>query len=475
MAPSLKNIFPLTTKERPLYNNYPGVQRSNNGRQAYLTNTREKIALFEFYKSRPELNAPVSIRVNDTIKKVDFYDTNGLPLGRNKEIAAKKFWSENFMIERLKSIWFDTIVTGDGYGWDGGLTDQQIKQTIQQLSNNIQIKEDIVQKAIDEDIKTIRRFDHIPSTTVTIDADEVSVYGYTQRVGGREVQFGTKEVLHFKFQSIDGRVEGYTPISSLKRELILIYFIKENMLSHLRNGGIPRKLYKLKDENANSPNFLKLQEILASFEFVENSNGSLLLTGDIDVQDLQDKLRDMEYVDLARYIMSNIAYALSIPQGRLPYNLDQNSGGDSGGLAEAGYWSMIESDQQYIEQIFNTQLGKKLGFTIKFSKPYKIDDVRETQVMTMKADAIQKIQTILRERKLKISTKKIEKLMGLSDGDIEELTPEEQMTMPEKTGLMNQNLLNNNQVLMSQDQQAKADKKRTERANNAKGATYDGT
>lgn len=478
-GPSIKNLVLRKKGGKQALINTRGYARGSFGRGgSHLTNTKQKSSFWKFFKSRPELNAPVSARVNDTIKEVEFTALDGSPLGRNKTKLAKEYWLNNMMIERFKSIWFDALVTGDGFGFDAGVDTKAAFKEIKKKLSSINTKSldvNYLQKAIDEDTRGIRVFDYVASSTMIVDADAYDVQKYIQRVNGApDVNFTKEEILHFKLQSIDGSPEGYTPVSSMQRELILIYFIKENMIAHLRNGGVPRKIFSLKDEDAGSVNHDFLTQQIQTFGAIENQHGSLVLTGDIDIKDLDLKLRDMEYEQLARYIMSNIAYGLQIPASRLPYSLDKASGGDAGGLSEAGYWSMIESDQRYIELIFNSQLGKKLGFHIKFKKPYKIDDVRETQVMTMKADAIQKLQTILKPHGKKLSVSKIQSLMGIEDSDIEELSEEEKMLPEEKSGLMNQNLLNNNQVMMSQDQSAKADSKRTAAVNNPKGADQSG-
>ena len=182
----------------------------------------------------------------------------------------------------------------------------------------------------------------------------------------------------------------------------------------------------------------------------------------------------MDYKELALYVTSNIAYALQIPVSRIPYMIGKaQSAGDAGGLAESGYWSMIEADQRKIENLLNTQMFESMGWIVRFRKQHKIDDLRETQAMTMKADAIVKLQSIFKVYKKKLTEKKIINLMDINDDDVEEMTEEEMMSPFEETGLRNQNMLNN-QALAEGDQVVKSQKKKTEAVNNPKNLPQNG-
>jgi len=487
MALSLINGMGLNqkTKQVPLLNTYISRNTRNNG--TYISATqkmRQKKQLVEWFKTRPELNSPVMARVNDTIKDVDFYAPDGKTLGRNKRLEADKWWRDNFADERMKSIWADSIITGEGFGWKGRITSKQIKETIDRMTKGMnvlpgidlkELKKELMTKAIDEDSRKIRLFDYIASSTTEINHNEQEVTGYTQQVNAETRFFSKEDVIRFPFASINGEVNGYTPVLSLASELILIWFIKENMLAYMRNNGVPKKVFSLTEEIANSANHEYLISQLQDFGAVQNRHGNLVLTGKIQIDDLEQNIKDMDYKELALYVTSNVAYALQIPVSRIPYMIGKaQSAGDAGGLAESGYWSMIEADQRKIENLLNSQMFEKMGWIVRFKKQHKIDDLRETQAMSMKADAIEKLQNLLRMGfKKKLTEKKVASLMELDEEDVEDIPEEDLADEFEQTGLRNQNMLNNQQ-LSNDDQVVKSDKKRREAKNNPKNLPQNG-
>jgi len=450
-----------------------------NGRTSGLSIAAvQKKQFWDWFRQRPELNSPVSARVNDTIAEVEFFDLNGQSLGRNKRIEAEKYWDDNFMDERLKSVWFDTVVTGDGFGWKGRVNKRLVKEAVDSyvkglgLTNTKELTKELLSKAIDEDVRKVRVFDYVASSTMEILHDEHDVLGFRQMVDTKVSEFDVDEIVHFTFNRIDGRVNGYTPVASLAPELIMLWFIKENMMAYMRNQGLPRKVFSLAEEMANSANHQFLMQQLETYGAVQNRHGNLVLTGKVDVIDLEEKLRDMEYEDLALYITSNIAYALQIPVSRIPYMIgNAQSAGDAGGLAENGYWSMIESDRRKIENLLNTQLFCAMGWTVKFKKAVRVENLREVQAWSMKADAVTKVDAVLAKFGKKLSEEKLLSLMELQKDDVVEGTNEELMI--ENTGLRNQNMLNN-QDLSKGDASLRRNNSRTEAVNNPKGNAQDG-
>lgn len=473
---------------RPLLNEQLLTHGSDPRRQLYSQSglLMQKRMFWKWFREQPELSSPISIRVNDTIKNMEFFTEEGRTLGRNKQREMNKFWKTNFMRQRMKSVWFDSACTGSGFGWMGfpdkeslgrikGGMKMLAGKVMRQLAsgghrtpllNELQAKElgtHLYLKAIDEDLRKPRVFDHVASSTMEINYDAHDITGYTQYVGTDTANYSPDEIIHFPFMSVDGRVNGHTPVSSMKREMILLWFIKENMISYVRNGGRPDKIFVLPEDEPNSENFQHLSGILKTLNSVQNRNGNLTLTGKVDVHDLAEKIRDMEYKDLALYITGNIAYGLQIPVTRIPYLIGQSqSGGDSGGLADSGYWSMIESDQEMIEQYLDTQLWNHFGVSGVFKKSYKMDDLREAQSITMKADAISKAQAIFAQYGKQMSINKILNMMDMRESDVEKA--ENDMSSMGQ-GLNRQNQLNN--IQLEGDTNIRREGKRREQMNSS--------
>jgi len=484
---SLTKSIGIQSKQTPLLNAANSVYASKNGQVSQTQSNRKKMQLMDWFKNRPELNSPVMARVNDTIKEVEFLSPDGSPLGRNKRLQAEKFWKTNYMNERLKSLWAEALVTGEGFGWKGKLSKKQIMKTINKTVDELgsgfdinlkEMKNIMFNKTMDEEDKTTRVFDYVASSTVEVLHNERQITGYKQQTQSspHPELFSKEEIIHFKFTDIDGRVNGYSPVEGLATELILIWFIKENMLAYMRNNGVPKKIFALTEEIANSPNHAYVKQQLETFGAVQNRHGNLVLTGKVDVTDLEEKLKDLEYENLALYITSNVAYALQMPVSRIPYMIGKaQSGGDAGGLAEAGYWSMLESDRLKIENLLNSQMFEEMGYIIRFKKSHKIDDLRETQAMSMKADAITKLQTILGASGEKLSRAKFLSLMEMREDDVEVMSEEEKAKLDPSSGLMNQNLMNNQELMRGEQKAKKAERSKTAAVNNPKNVAQDGT
>jgi hypothetical protein len=233
------------------------------------------------------------------------------------------------------------------------------------------------------------------------------------------------------------------------------------MISYLENGGSPEKMFILPDEIANSTNHQFLVQTLQKYKMIENRHGNLVFTGNVNVEDLSGNPKDLEFKDLALYVMSKIAWAFNIPVTRMPFLIGSSSTrGDSGGMAESGYWNMISEKQDLVEDLLNLQLFESFGIQIKLNRKYKQDEVREAQTASMSADTVTKYQDIYFKQKKKISVDKLNELLGFCGDDLEDMSPEESMSPLEKNGLMNQNLLNNREMDKEPDNRKRADTKR---------------
>lgn len=485
------NVRPF---RRPLLNQVP-TSATNNALYGISTVLTEKQKFWRWFRARPELNSPVMIRVDDTITEVDFVAVDGSPLGRNKLMKAKKFWDKNQLYERLKSLQFDRLVTGSGFLWHGKFSDldtekkeyqlNKIKEKFSNLVNSkIKLKSldkdvilnSLLLKAIDEDIRSERFVDYVASSTVVIEHDKFDVTKYIQHFASHSAEFKPEEIIHIPLHRIDGKVDGFTPIESLYYELVLLWAIKENMLSFFRNGGVPNKLFILPDEISNSSNHQWLVNNLMDNGVLQNRHGNLVLTGNVEVKDLEGNPKDMEYKDLALYLTSNVAYALRVPVTRIPYLIGSAAAkSDAGGMAESGYWSMIESDQLTIEQNLNYQLLNKLGFMIKFRRHYKIDDLREAQAAQYRIDAITKARTELSAAGLMLTKGKLLNLLSGNDFNIsiQDVEEDKMLLNPENTGLLNKSFASNSDQ-ESPGKQEMDDTKRQGATNNPKGSNQTG-
>ena len=484
---------------RPMYNEIPISAGSSKRVQSNRQLSKKQFV--DWFKTRPELCAPVTIRVNDTIREVEFYAVDGSPLGRNKYLEAKRFWETNQMYKRLKSYQYDRIITGSGFLWKGSALNQRtakkqeyfeklkeisVRLAKQELGPDVKTRDlsdastKLFLRAIDEDVKKVRIVDYVPSSTVIIEHDLYDVLKYVQIFASHTEEFTPEEIIHTRFMDVDGKVDGFTPVMGLGFEMVLAWAIKENMVSFFRNGMVTGKFIILPDEIRSSENFKWLEKDLRNQGILENRHGHVVLTGNIDVKDMEEKLKDMEYEKLFLQIKSTVANSILVPLSRLD-NYDSKAGSDAGGLADSGYWSSVESDQRVIEMDVNSQLFNGLGWSIKFKRPYKIDEVREAQA------ANQNIAFILQANKGLAGSYqkrlKEQSYLSLISGnsreisltDVEEIPEEMKQLSIEGGPGLNQSFMKDKEVLPNKGAQNEAEKRKSAANNNPKGTNQTGS
>ena len=453
---------------RPILNSIPNISNTVNQSRIGGFNLLYH-RLWKWFRESPELVAIINIIATDVIgDRPEFVKEDGEELGRNKALEARRFWREHRVKETLKAILFDMLITGDGYGWVPYISQNKREEMVKEIFNRyrkdgrLQLKEKaLLFKAIDEDLKKPKGFDYVASSTMNIETDSFDVQRYIQRSNGLESHFTPKEIIHYRLNTMDGKIEGFSPVEALSKELMLLWFVKGNMLAYMENGGSPGKLFTVKTAGPGQPAFDRFVEQLQSFKTVKGRHGSLVGSGEITVDDLDKEGKDMEYQNLALYMTSAMAFAFGIPVNRIPFLIGKSAtGGDSGGLADAGYWNMISELQDKLEDLTNIQLFDNLGWNFKFTRKYKQDDIRDAQAFQMNVSSIEQMQTILRGQKMKLSERKLKMLMNLRQDDVEEMTDDEMLTPEMRTGLMNQNVLSNNSVNKEPDNRKKAATKR---------------
>lgn len=457
-------------EHRPALNSIP-VSQTTKASKAGSFNSYYRDFMRKFKRS-PELYGIINVLVTDIIgDRPYFTKPDGSPLGRNGQLKANRFWRSNRIKETLKAMLFDAFITGDGYGWKAKPSDEEKRRAVKEVMQKYKMMlkdtaySQLFIKAIqDEDFNKTKAFDYIAATTVQINNTPYDITGYTQVSNGITTHFNLDEVIHYRLTTLDGNVYGFSPVESLAKELALLYFVKGNMLAYMNNGGRPEILFTLKNAQPGSNSYNNFAQQLQAFKQLENRHGGLLATGDTDVKDLSFGMqKDMEYQNLALWVISSMLFAFGIPTSRVPFLVGKAANmGDSGGLTEKGYQSMISEKQDEIEDLMNLQLFEELGFHMHLPRNYKQDEVREAQTFSMNADTVMKLQDIYMKQGKKVSTHKLNLLLDISMDDLEDLSEEEKMMSSpiNAMALRNQNMLDNNSIDKEPDNRKKADTKR---------------
>ena len=400
--------------------------------------------------------------------------------GRNRVLKAKAFWENNRGMDVTEETIYDMLITGIGYNWLGKIEEVQLKEFCQSAvketmpeikSDELEFKAarmvEILKK--DSSEKIVRKLRHIASSTVSIHTDEYEVLKYIQRVGVNTKEFSPEEILVFKLMPLDGKVFPFPPMEAILSEIYLLWLITQNYVSFFENGGKPDNVFILPKELAGSKNHQYLIDTLTKYKKIQNKHGNLVFTGDLNIEKLMEIEHQMENKDLGLYLTSVLAMMYGVPVNRIPFLVGKAAaGGDSGGLADTGYWRKISVWQSKLEGPYNRDLWVPyFGVEMKFRRGYLQDEVRETQ------NAMQ--MTSVAEQRLRLGLWTMEEAGSYLNID-QEIIKEAQKQKKErdeeemKTSMLRQNLENDDNVIKNQDAKNKAKKKQDTQNKNQQNA-----
>lgn len=326
--------------------------------------------------------------------------------GRNRIKRAREFWSVNKCSEVIESSIYDLLFCGNAYNWVGKLDERELREacrlTVCDMEKGLEAREmefradQLFEKLKNGEISSMaKKLRHIAATSVTIKYDAHSPTAYVQTVGIDHRIFSPEEIIKFTLMPMDGQPYGYAPMEAILSEVYLLWLISQNYTSYFENGGHPDKVFILPKEIANSRNHAYLVETLKKYKKIQNKHGNLVFTGDLKVEDLMQAENQMQYKDLGLYLVGTLAMIYGIPVARIPFLIGKAANsGDSGGLADSGYWRKISVWQSKLEEGYNSSLWNPyFGVDFSFRRGYLQDEVREVSTTKMKNDiAQQRIQ-----------------------------------------------------------------------------------
>lgn len=424
----------------------------------------------------PQLMGFLNIIATDMLSDDIKFEPLEKESARNKILKAQAFWELNRGVEVAEETIYDLLLNGIGFNWVGKIDDVQLKEfcseTVKGLfpeikSNDLEYKADILVQAIKKDKKDkiVKKLRHIASSTMTIHTDESEVLKYIQRVGVNIREFEPEEVLVFKLMPFDGKVFPFPPMEAILSEIYLLWLITQNYVSFFENGGKPDNVFILPKEIAGSKNHQYLIETLKKYKKIQNKHGNLVFTGDLSIEKLMEVEHQMENKDLGLYLTSVLAMMYGVPVSRIPFLIGKAANqGDSGGLADTGYWRKISVWQSKLESTYNKELWiPYFGVRMKFSRGYLQDEVRES--------ANQMTKTQVAEQRMRLGLWTAETAGGYLGIDIEEIkaAQEELKTKQDeemKSQMLMQNMENKDNVMKNQDAKVRAKKKQTTQNNN---------
>lgn len=341
--------------------------------------------LYDAFKASTEVTAVVSAIVDDVM--ADGYEL----IGDDDKVKEMEEHLRSIRFHRvLKNALYDMIITGDTYLEKVTMSKQQIIESINKLSKPLGMNKSMTLDVIKAANGIMRPFKlyNIDSSTMRIDYNELGVIkGYIQEspTTGNFTNFTNKQIIHMSYLNLGGSIYGYTHMRSIVNDIATLLFAKGYARSFFKNYGVPDWMFIVKGENQESMerNREILIESLKNGKHQNNKHKSLVITGDIEVKELNKFDKDLEFKELINTFTQRIMMAFSVPPSRISI---EGKSGDQGKQGFEGYYKKINSLQIDIEDALNNLLFTEYDLQISFMKSYKIDELREAQIMSMLVD-----------------------------------------------------------------------------------------
>ena len=360
--------------------------------------------LFEQVRRDPNLLAMLSRVITEHfLRPVDFFDLDGNPLKGDKLKEITKMWVKNRVQEgAIAGQAMDFFVDGSGFGWHASvfnnMNEKQKEVMTAEATKMKQVGIGIGEFAM-ERAKMPRKINYLAASTITIKHDEHDVVFYIQEVAQKRLRWEVDQVVHVKNMEFNGEVRGYTPLRALTTDIAIMFMLKENIIAKLQNGGSPDQIIALKNASGISKGkFLRLETALESFSHLRKSHGNMPVDAEITVHKMGTDLKDMEYRELAMFVISQYALSLGLPTSRIPFMMTGKGGttgkGQLSGNTEDSYQDLINARRMVFENAWNP-VFMDAGFTFKFRRDNLQDDIRETQASANRAAAMMSYQKSL--------------------------------------------------------------------------------
>jgi len=392
----------------------------------------DKRTLMNWIKRTPEAIGILNQLASDIVTKINFTSRETQTMGRpaknrskNNVDKADEFARNNFLKQTLKAAVIDELALGDGYIWKGKLNkkdfDNAVKSTLKEIGvKDTEIKEIMTKdlETLDEDFNTERTLEYVPASTMNIEIHQSGTYveSFVQRTAWT---FGTQtfpsrrqdssqpgssvnktrrwkpeNIIHKKFMELDGKVHGFTPMQSIFPVMKTLGLIKDYH-GHWFDAGIkPDTIFNFEEMDANSIEFEKMRQVLQ--EWHNNRRRShVVTTSKMNVQELNQWNKDMEFRLLAIYYTGVMAFGMGMPIEKIRAILGSEIKSSTGGsdLGNIDYQRNIFDRQDDWETLMNTQFfNEEFDVDMHFDRSAARDEIAEVQRDAQKLNNIEKMQ-----------------------------------------------------------------------------------
>jgi len=396
-----------TTEQKEVKNNLPSTERYEESQpvinepsagigipgQTDVQQTREvqEDPVFQRLRQSPEVLSLIQAIIDDVIgpgATFEYVGADPATRGHESIARAERFWERN--AENYADSMVDQLIVGDMYLYKRQKDEARVEQAAQVILRNeyglkneesLEIGGKYVTRQLKEQTNMFEIEELQPVSAVTID-HVINSYGditaFRQRVGGEHLELPKEQVMHDSYMNLNGKTYGFSPFLSLFAELDMLANAKNHNAQIFHNAGVVNKLFKLPDEGPDSANFEMIKKTLSQYRKLQNKHRDLVVTGEVEVEDLSGEEAQMEFRQLAEYVTNVLVMAWGVPPTRLGADI-----GDGGAVGRAtqtsheGYFQRIQRWQRKHQAFLNEELFEPVfNVRIEFNNPDTKQEIR---------------------------------------------------------------------------------------------------
>jgi len=351
-------------------------------------------AIFNRLRQSPEIISIFQAIIDDVIGPGSTFHyvgrEDGDSNGHESIKKAKKFWQRNQ--ETYANCMMDELAVGDKYIYRRKKDEAQVREAARTVlrtnfdfnyKNSVDIAADIATNELKSNTNMFEIEELVQVPAITVE-HEINKYGditaYRQKVGSDEIELPSDQVMHDSLMNLNGKTYGFTPFISLFTELDMLANAKNHNAQIFSNAGVVNKVFKLPDEGPGDVNFEMVKNTVAKYRQLRNKHRDLVLTGNIEIEDMNGADSTMEFRELAEYLTNVLIMAWGVPPTRVGTDISGGGGARGRGvqLSHEGYFKRIKRLQRKHAAFLNEELFEPVfNVNIQFNNPDTKQEIRE--------------------------------------------------------------------------------------------------
>jgi len=344
--------------------------------------------LYNVVKASPEVAASIFAQVEDMMSDEWRYNpySNNDKKGKGQIKQASKFALKVDFYKHLTDAIWDYCITGNGYILKLSVDAEAIKSILEDMTVDlkkqfsVEVNKGEIVKIINQETAIPKDLQVLKASSIKINFDKTGkIASYTQEVKGEKRVYKPQDIIHLR--SI-GHPYGVSQLEPLLSDIATLIFAKEFAGKYFENDGIPYFLFKMAEESPDGRNYKLLKRELKELKKKDEKYRSMVLTGMVEVEQVNKFNKDMEFAKLIEHFTMKVFMGLGVPPRRVHYSsTTQKDAAQTVGKEETGYYKKISFMQKGIENTLNKDLWSIFEVAMQFKRSYKIDEMREAEII----------------------------------------------------------------------------------------------